>query len=196
MTWFKLKERNFSLHFCVQTDSGSRPISCLIETGDSFYWANATGREAAHLSPPILYIKMNVCLFVCLFVPYPHFWTDRNQTLHTSPPWSGRDRRVCMGPQYFTSPTFSAYFVGSGCRLLRSRWLPERHYHATALYPWCGVCWCEVTHGGLCNKNAEKWTECVCVCVKVEIWWDGKEVTNELHLQLHCIYTNDNVKPI
>ena len=48
-----------------------------------------------------------VCFFVCLFVPYtnPHFWTDRNQTLHTSPPWSGRDRRVCMDPQYFTFPT-------------------------------------------------------------------------------------------
>ena len=43
------------------------------------------------------------------------------------------------------------------------------------------------------NENAEKWTECV--CVKMETWWDGKEVTNELHLQLHCIYTNDNVKP-
>jgi len=53
---------------------------------------------------------------------------------------------------------------------------------------------CDVTHGGVCNKNTEKWTECV--CVKMEMWWDGKDVTNELHLQLHCIYTNDNVKPI
>jgi len=26
----------------------------------------------------------------------------------------------------------------------------------------------------------------------METWWDGKEVNNELHLQLHCIYTNDN----
>jgi hypothetical protein len=32
--------------------------------------------------------------------------------------------------------------------------------------------------------------------VKMETWWDGKEVNNELHLQLHCICTNDNVKPI
>ena len=134
----------------------------------------------------------------CLFAPYtnPHFWTDRNQTLHTSPPWSGRDRRVRMGPQYFTFPTLSAYSVGSGCRFIHSRLLPAPHYPATALYPWCGVCWCDVTHGGLCNVNAEKWTECVCVCVKMETWWDGKEVTNELHFQLHCIYTNDNVKPI
>jgi hypothetical protein len=72
----------------------------------------------------------------CLFVPYtnPHFWTDRNQTLHTSPPWSGRDRGVCMGPQYFTFPTFLAYFVGSRCQFLRSSWLPAPHYPATALY--------------------------------------------------------------
>jgi len=100
----------------------------------------------------ILYIKMDGCLFV----PYtnPHFWTDRNQTLHTSPPWSGRDRRVCMDPQYFTFPTFSTYFVGSVCRFVRSRWMPAPHYPATALYPWCGVCWCDVTHDELCNENA------------------------------------------
>ena len=141
----------------------------------------------------ILYIKMNVCLFV----PYtnPHFWTDLNQTLHTSPQWSRRDRRVCMGPQYFTFPTFSTYLVGGACTFAFSRWLPAAHCPATALYPWCGVSWCDVTDGGgLCNENTEKWTECV--CVKMETWRDGKEVTNELHLQLHCIYTNDNVKPI
>ena len=52
-------------------------------------------------------------MFVCMFVPYtnPHFWTDRNQTLHTSPPWSGRDRRVCMGPKFLTSSTFWALFL-------------------------------------------------------------------------------------
>jgi hypothetical protein len=65
---------------------------------------------------------------------------------------------------------------------------------ASALYPWCGVYGCDVTHGGLCNENAEKWTEFM--CVKMETWWDGKEATNEMHLQLHCIYANDNVKPI
>jgi len=110
----------------------------------------------------ILYIKMNVCLFV----PYsnPHFWTDRNQTLHPSPLWSGRDPRVCMGPQYFTFPTFSIYFVGSECSFMRSRWLPAPHCPATALYPWCGACWCDVSDGGeLCNENTEKWMECVCV---------------------------------
>ena len=60
-----------------------------------------------------LIVCMFVWLYVCLFVPYtnPHFWTDRNQTLHTSPPWSGRDPRVCMGPKFFTSSTFWAIFL-------------------------------------------------------------------------------------
>jgi len=74
----------------------------------------------------ISYIKMNV--FVCLYICTVYKSTFLNQTLHTSPPWSGRDRAVCMGPQYFTFPTFSTYFVGSGCRFVRSRWLPlHRH---------------------------------------------------------------------
>ena len=67
----------------------------------------------------ILYIKMNVCLFV----PYtnPHFWTDRNQTLHKTHPWSGRDRSgshvcVCVGSPcvYIPSSTSSSCFVLSG----------------------------------------------------------------------------------
>jgi hypothetical protein len=98
----------------------------------------------------ILYIKMNVCMFV----PYtnPHFWTDRNQTLHTSSPWSGRDRRACMGPLFdFILSRAGAYLWPiDGCR---------RHTAPpTALYPWCGPRWCDVKHGGLCNENVEKWT--------------------------------------
>jgi hypothetical protein len=54
----------------------------------------------------ILYIKLKwFCfVFVCLFVPYTnlHFWTNLNQTLHTSFPSSGRDRRVCMVPKCLT----------------------------------------------------------------------------------------------
>jgi hypothetical protein len=40
-----------------------------------------------------------------------HFWTDLNQTLHTSPPWSGRDYMVCMDPKFLTSSTFSVLFL-------------------------------------------------------------------------------------
>ena len=90
----------------------------------------------------ILYIKINVCLFGTY--TNPHFWTDLNQTLHTSPPWSGGGRRVCMDPQYFNFPTFSTYFVGSECRFVCGRWLLAPKSPATALYPWCGACWCYV----------------------------------------------------
>jgi hypothetical protein len=81
----------------------------------------------------ILYIKLKVCLFV----PYTnsHFRNNRNQTLHTSLPWSGRDRRVCMVRKCLTFSTFFTFFVGksaessarNGCRGKSS---------ATALYPW------------------------------------------------------------
>jgi hypothetical protein len=74
-------------------------------------------------------------LFVCLFVFYTnlHFWTNLNQTLHTSCPWFRRDRRMYMDPQY---STFSTSSVGGECRILGRRWLPAQESLATALYPW------------------------------------------------------------
>jgi hypothetical protein len=67
-------------------------------------------------------------MFVCLFVPYTnsHFQTNLNQTLHTTPPWSGRDRRVCMVRKCLTFSTFLTFSVGSGCRILGTKWLPAR----------------------------------------------------------------------
>ena len=127
-------------------------------------WLKSDKKWTLHMSTYVHLIYKDECLFVCLFVPYtkPHFWTDWNQTLHTSPPWSGRDRRVCMGPQYFNFSTSSTYFVGSGCRFVCSRWLPAPYCPATALYPCCGVCWYDVRDGGeLCNENTEKWMACV-----------------------------------
>jgi len=68
-----------------------------------------------------LYIKLNVCLFVpCTNL---HFWTDFNQTSHTSPPWSGRDSRVCMVRKCMT---FLTFFVGNECRILGTKWLPAQ----------------------------------------------------------------------
>ena len=76
---------------------------------------------------------MVFCSF--LFVPYtnPHFWTDLNQTLHTSPPSSGEGRGVCMDPQYLTlfdlfcqEPVQNpGHNMAAGPRVI-----------ATALYPW------------------------------------------------------------
>jgi hypothetical protein len=76
-------------------------------------------------------------MFLCLYGTYTnsHFWTDLNQTLHTSSPWSGRDRRVCMGPKFFTSSTFWAFFRDR-CRIMGTRWLPARPFSTIPLYPW------------------------------------------------------------
>jgi len=67
-------------------------------------------------------------MFASLFVPYTnsHFWTDQNQTLHTSLPWSGRDRRICMVRKCLTFSTFLTFFVGSECRILGMKWLPAQ----------------------------------------------------------------------
>jgi hypothetical protein len=52
-------------------------------------------------------------MFVCTLYKST-FLNHLKQTLHTFPPWSGRDRRVCMGPQYFTFPTSSNILSGAG----------------------------------------------------------------------------------
>jgi hypothetical protein len=84
---------------------------------------------------------------VCLYGTYtnPHFWTDLNQTLHASPLGLEEVVGYVWTPQYFNFPTFSTYFVGSECPFTRGRWLPAPESPATALYPWCGTCWCDVT---------------------------------------------------
>ena len=81
---------------------------------------------------------MFVCMYVCMYVPYTnsHFWTDLNQTLHTAPPWSGRDRRVCMGPKFLTSSTFGPFFFRDHCKIMGTRWLPARPFSAIPFYPW------------------------------------------------------------
>jgi hypothetical protein len=95
--------------------------------------------SSAHNKVPSNLIYKDECLFVCLFYgtyKNSHFWTDLNQTLHTSPSWSGRDRRVCMDPKFSTSSTFRPFFFGSHCRIMSTRWLPARPFSAIPLYPW------------------------------------------------------------
>ena len=59
------------------------------------------------------YIYKDECLFVWMSGTYTnsHFWTDLNQTLHTSPPLSGGGRRVYMDPKFLTFSTFWALFL-------------------------------------------------------------------------------------
>jgi hypothetical protein len=43
------RREDFSCNLCVQTGSGTHPVSCTMGTGGPFPWAKArTGREADH----------------------------------------------------------------------------------------------------------------------------------------------------
>jgi hypothetical protein len=83
----------------------------------------------------IFYIKLKVCLFVSLYLIQIYIsepvWTKLCTHL---PPWSGRDRKVCMVQKCLTFSTFWPSLSGAsaessarnGCR---------RESCATALYP-------------------------------------------------------------
>ena len=67
-------------------------------------------------------------MFVCTL--YESAFLNRSEPnfAHISPVVWKRPYGM-YGPTIFhLSPTFSAYFVWSGCRFLRSRWLPAPHY--------------------------------------------------------------------
>jgi len=111
-----------------------------------FWLRQYSHRQAVHRI--ILNIKLRwvfLFVFVCLFVRYtnPHFWTDLNQTLHTSPPWSGEGHRVCMDPQYLTlfdlfcqEPVQNpGHKLAAGPRVI-----------ATALCPWLADDTCSKSH--------------------------------------------------
>jgi hypothetical protein len=61
-----------------------------------------------------------------------------------------RSYSECVALSVMRTIHFSIYFVGSGCRFLRSRWLPAPHCPATALYTCCGAYWYDVT-GVMCT---------------------------------------------
>jgi len=58
---------------------------------------------------------MFLCLYVCMYGTYTnsHFSTDLNQTLHTSPPWSGGGRRYVWTRNSWPLRPFGP-FLGGG----------------------------------------------------------------------------------
>jgi len=89
-----------------------------------------------------MFVCLFVCLFVCMYVcmygtcTNPHFWTDLNQTLHTSPPWSGRDLGYVWTQNSWPLRPFGPFFFGGHCRIMGTRWLLARPFSAIILYPW------------------------------------------------------------
>ena len=72
----------------------------------------------------VLYIKLNVCLFVCTSTLYKFTFLNRSQPnfAHISP----LARRVCMVWKCLTFSTFLTFFVGSECWILGTKWLPAQ----------------------------------------------------------------------
>ena len=144
-------------------------------------------------------IKLDLFINIFLIICTLYKFTFLSQTFHTSPSWSGRERRVCMVRKYLTFSNFLTFFFGSGCRILGTKWLPARVIRDNVISAilagvsvtsrkWrCSrrqfrVLTVSVVHYGQCIKNAEKWPKCM--CAKVETWWDRKQVNKELQLQL------------
>ena len=90
----------------------------------------------------ILYTKMNVCMYLIKIQISEPIGTK----LCTHLP-RGLEETVGYVWAHNISPfpTFSTYFFASGCRFVRSTWLPAPHCPATALYPPCGERCCDVT---------------------------------------------------
>jgi len=79
-----------------------------------------------------------VCLYVCVYGTYTnsHFWTDLNQTLHTSPLWSGRDLGYVWARNSWPLRPFGSFFFGGHCRMMDTRWLLARPFSAVTVFPW------------------------------------------------------------
>jgi hypothetical protein len=108
-------EKTFSMHEVQLRKCSGKAAKERGKLVNTLGWELSEGRGNFHPKEPArynliyiyIYIKLNVCVCVCLFVPYTnsYFWTNLNQTLHTAP--LGRDRRVYMGPKFWTFLSFS-----------------------------------------------------------------------------------------
>jgi hypothetical protein len=73
-----------------------------------------------------------------MYVPYTnsHFWTDLNQTLHISPPWSEETVGYVWARNSWPLRPLGPLFFRGHCRIMGTRWLPTRPFSAIPLYPW------------------------------------------------------------
>jgi len=141
-------------------------------------------------------------MFVSLYLIQIHISEPIGTKLCTRlPPSSGRGRRVCMDPQYFTFPTFRPISSGAGAHSCavhghRRNTTPLQRYLRDAA---CAgvtsrtVCCAKLTRRSARNACVWKWKPDVTGSKWLMICTCG---THELHFQLHCIPTNYNVKPI
>jgi len=94
------------------------------------------------ITPYILYIKMNVCLYVCMELIQNHtsepIWTK----LCTRLPLGLEETEVYVWTRNsWRLRTFGPFFFGGHCRIMGTRWLPARRFSAIPLYPWFQLVW-------------------------------------------------------
>jgi len=140
-----------------------------------------------------LFVYLFVCLFVCLFV----FVCMKHIQIHISEPiWTKLCTHLPLGLEEVVGyvwthnisnfPNFSAYFVGSECRFVRTIWLPARETRATELCPWCGASWCDImdvtcTVGNTQKTRRSERNACV--------WkWDRDETGRKWIMNCTCNY--------
>ena len=144
-----------------------------------------------------LYMKLKL-YFVrfCLFVPYtnPHFWTNLNQNLHTSPPSSGMTVGYVWSENVWLFSTFFTFFIGSECRILGTTWLPAQDTSATALYPWFlrVLVWRHIAADDTCPESSA--TALYPWFLQVLVWRHGNDVvagdTCAFLLEVSCTMGN------
>jgi len=85
----------------------------------------------------ILYIKMNVCLFVCLYLIQIHISELIGTKLCTRLPL-GLEETVgyVWARDSWPLRPFGPFFFRGHCRTMGTRWLPARPFSAIPLYPW------------------------------------------------------------
>jgi len=85
----------------------------------------------------ILYIKLNVCLFVCLYLIQIHISKPIWTKLCTHLP-RGLEETVGYVWVWNSWPLrpFGPFSFKGHCRIMGTRWLPARQFSALPLYPW------------------------------------------------------------
>jgi len=144
------------------------------------------------LFPCLIY--KDECLYVCLYLIQIHISEPIGTKLCTHLPRGLEETIGYVWAHISPFPPFRPILSGAhadscavdGCR-----------HHTALLLPYIrGAARAGVTSqtavGCAMKIRRSEWNACVCKNGNLM----RREVTNELHLQLHCIYTNNNVKPI
>jgi len=144
------EEQTYGLFCCSFTFTQTRP--CIYRT-ECF-----VRLQCYVMISYVLYIKMNVCLYVCLYLIQIHISEPIGTKLCTHLPRVLEETVETVGYVWAHNispfPPFRLILSGAvtgSCTVDACR----RHTTPLLLYIRDAACWCDVMHDGLCNENAE-----------------------------------------